>query len=222
MFAPKICLSQTMLNNFLHFVIHASEIKSIQKWSMILVNLEALLTLWEFPAYHATCRCSTTSGLSWKNIKAWLQIFLQWGVHEVSTSAFCNHRGGRIISMTLFPSLYNSWGQNIIQAIPSQFGIFSDGCISYSGLLIDCFNTIEYFRFQFCSQNHCLFFFDYFFQKNRKSIAFAIVCENGVILRNQTASFRPKTWLVSETWNNCHGFQQRVTNISLRSRDSTK
>ena len=28
------------------------------------------------------------------------------------------------------------------------------------GLLIDCFKTIEYFRFRFWSQNHCLFFFD--------------------------------------------------------------
>ena len=63
--------------------------------------------------------------------------------------------------------------------------------LSFSaGLLIDCFKTIEFFRFR--SQNHCLIFFDSFFQKNLNSIAFAIVGEKGVILRNRTAQFRPK------------------------------
>ena len=37
-----------------------------------------------------------------------------------------------------------------------------------TGLLIDCFKTIEYFQFRFCSQNHCLFFIDSFFSKESK------------------------------------------------------
>ena len=37
-----------------------------------------------------------------------------------------------------------------------------------AGLLIDCFKTIEYFRFRFWSQNHCLFFFRFFFSKESK------------------------------------------------------
>ena len=57
------------------------------------------------------------------------------------------------------------------------------------GLLINCFKTIEYFRFRFWSLYYCLFFFDSFFQKNLKFIAFPIpiVCEKGVILRDRTA-----------------------------------
>ena len=49
-----------------------------------------------------------------------------------------------------------------------------------ASLLIDCFKTIEYFRFWL--QNHCLFFFRFFFrcffdsfsQKNLKLIAFRL------------------------------------------------
>ena len=37
-----------------------------------------------------------------------------------------------------------------------------------AGLLIDCFKIIEYFRFLFWSQNHCLFFFRFFFSKESK------------------------------------------------------
>ena len=54
-----------------------------------------------------------------------------------------------------------------------------------TGLLIDCFKTHEYFLFRFWSQNHCLlFFFDSFFQKNLKSIAFSNYLRKGIILRN--------------------------------------
>ena len=35
----------------------------------------------------------------------------------------------------------------------------------YSGLLIDCFETIEYFRFRFLVHNRCLFFSRFFFSK---------------------------------------------------------
>ena len=37
-----------------------------------------------------------------------------------------------------------------------------------------------------------------------------------------SSKFRPKTWRVSETWNNWQGFQQGLTNTSSRNRDSTK
>ena len=74
---------------------------------------------------------------------------------------------------------------DIMAQIPAM--IFSILWLPLSGLLIDCFKTIEYFRFRFWSQNHCLFFFDSFFQKNLKSIEFPIVCKKGVILRNRTA-----------------------------------
>ena len=48
---------------------------------------------------------------------------------------------------------------------------------SKAGLLIDCFKTIEYFRFRFCFQNHCIFSFRLLFQKNLKLIVFPIVCD---------------------------------------------
>ena len=56
-----------------------------------------------------------------------------------------------------------------------------------SGLLIDCCKTIEYFLFRFWSQNHSLFFFQYFFQKNLKYFAYTIVCDKGVSLGDWTA-----------------------------------
>ena len=37
-----------------------------------------------------------------------------------------------------------------------------------AGLLIDCFKTIEYFRFRFCPLNHCIFTFRLFFSKESK------------------------------------------------------
>ena len=71
-----------------------------------------------------------------------------------------------------------------------EFNSYNDGPLNntlQARLLIDCFKTIEYFRFQFWSQNHCLFLFNSFFQKNLESIAFPIVCEKGVIPPNRTA-----------------------------------
>ena len=134
-----------------------------------------------------------------------MQIFLQWGVHEVSTSAFCNHRGGRIISMTLFPSLYNSWGQNIIQAIPSQFGIFSVGCISYSGLLIDCFNIIDdFYDFNCCHKTFFILFSIVFSKRIYIWLNFRLFA---IILRNLTSEFWPKTGHDSES----HKLRQGIT-----------
>ena len=40
----------------------------------------------------------------------------------------------------------------------------------WSGLLIDCFKTIEYFRFRFCSQNHCILSFQLFFFSEESKI----------------------------------------------------
>ena len=51
--------------------------------------------------------------------------------------------------------------------------------------LIDRFKTIEYFCFQFLSQNHCLFFFDSSFQKNLKFMAFPIVRDKGVTRKSE-------------------------------------
>ena len=50
-------------------------------------------------------------------------------------------------------------------------------------LQLDCFKTIEYFRFRFWSQNHCLFFFDSFEKKNRKRIN--IYCISGCLRKGR-------------------------------------
>ena len=87
-------------------------------------------------------------------------------------------------------------------------------------MLIDCFKTIEYIRFRFWSEYHtCLFFFDFFFKKDLKSIAFLFVCERGVILRNclvltKDVFQKPGTTVKSSN--------KEWTNTSLRNRDSTK
>ena len=91
-------------------------------------------------------------------------------------------------------------------------------------LLIDCFKTIEYFRFQFGPKTIVYYFFDYSFQKNLKSIAFPIVCEKGIILPIGLPSFDQKHDLFQKprtTVKACQGVQQRMTNTFLRNRDST-
>ena len=80
-----------------------------------------------------------------------------------------------------------------------------------TGLPIDCFKTMEYFRFW--SQNHCLFFSMLFFQKTLKSIAFPIVCEKGLLLQNRTVLHKPETTVKGSN---------KITNTSLRNRDRAK
>ena len=54
-----------------------------------------------------------------------------------------------------------------------------------SGLLIDCFKTIKYFRFQICPQNHCIFSFRLFFSKESKIDCISVCLRRGYWILSQ-------------------------------------
>ena len=64
-----------------------------------------------------------------------------------------------------------------------------DGVLE-AGLLLDCFKTIEYFKFRFWSQNNFLFFFQFFISKESKIYCISDCLRKG---RNSAKS----DWLLS-------------------------
>ena len=80
-----------------------------------------------------------------------------------------------------YVNLYVMWFcEKFLNAGAEKLGSHREKNRYAAGLLIDCFQTIEYFRFWFCSQNHCIFSFRLFFFKTIRLIAdlFAEKCVN--------------------------------------------
>ena len=131
----------------------------------------------------------------------WQSICILFSQHTCITFVIANKSINLHVAKRANPSL-SSYKLQQFQQVTSGQPIIDKNlwkmCLGYlkeenlslffwTGLLIDCFKTIECFRFRFWSHNRCLFFSWFFFQKNLKSIAFPIFCEKGVILRNPTA-----------------------------------
>mgnify|MGYP001796597148 CR=1 FL=1 len=80
---------------------------------------------------------------------------------------------------------------------------------NHTGSLIDCFNTIEYFRFRFWSQKHCLFFLRFFFAKESK-----IYCISDCLRKGR--NFAKSDCLVSTKNMTCFENREQLSRVPTK------